>query len=205
MTEGRSRAQEIYSRIRSSVDLALTQKERDYDIDHLWAARKVNRPELFNTGIVTPDGKKVTIGMRETRGEIGKQIFTLGYFVNNDDRPTAIGFFFAERTSSGKSFFSNVMNKGDIADLKSDVVFKSVYDLARGSDTIFVEDKYRKLGLGRKFIEVMLDVGEKTKTPDLVLNNVSGYVHRLIDSMTNAGRITSRWIESSGTLVVKRK
>ena len=149
--------------------------------------------------------EEIYLGLREYNKYFGNDYYLLGLFEKSSDVYDPIGYLFAERTRRGGSLVSNTVDNGQYKQFKADPIFSPLIDSIRGGMTFVVEDDYQKRGLGTKLIGTMLDICEKIDAPELILANVSGYVHRLGDTLVEEGKIEYRWVESNGTMYIKRK
>ncbi len=186
-------------------DFLVAPENETYSFNKLWSQRKRVGAKPLITDLQGPTQGEICIGLRENQVYFGKDYYLLGLFQKDDSVYEPIGYLFAERNLRGGSLVSNTVGKGQYKEFKNDPVFTPLIDSIRGGMTFVVEDDFQNRGLGTKLIDTMLEICEKIGAPELILANVSGYVHRLGDTLVQEGKIEYRWIESNGTMYIKKK
>lgn len=203
MTEGNTGSSSFSEHFRKVVEKVTGRESREYTFDKLWAQRKRKNALPLETTLTTPKGETISMGLRQLREQYtGRKYFVLGYF-DKSNKP--LGYFIAEKSFHSSSLFSDTSDRRKIAELSKDKIFGPLLETVARGETMFVKEDLRKRGMGRTFIETMLDIANREKAENLVLNNTSGYVERMVRRMEENGRITTKYFESSGAFHIQRQ
>lgn len=178
---------------------------RQYSFDRLWGQRHKLGAKPLEIESETPSTGPICLGFREYKEPYGKHFYVLGIFENVNDKYKPIGYLFADRSGHESSLISNTADKSQFEQFRHDPVFSSLTDSIHGGMSFVVGDSFQEHGLGTKMIETMLDVSEKINALELIFNNVSGELHRLCETLAQQGKISFRYVESTGTWYIKRK
>jgi hypothetical protein len=190
----------VFEKIGDAVEFG----NRDYNFEKLWRQRDKFGAKPLRIDTKTQTGEDIFMGFREYR-ETGRRLCLLGLFLNEREKYEPIGYCFAEREGYDQSLLSNTVHESQLDRFRKDKYFKGIAGMVHTGETIRIEHRYRELGLGKKLVETMLDVAEKTKMSGIYFNNISGSLEKLCRSLESQGKIETEWMESSGAMRVRRK